>query len=271
MIQKPPFFISVVFACVVLAIFAASTTAIEKRLPIEGEVFEVEGHAAFLISPDKTDASEPTPWVWYAPTLPGLPGKYEVWMFKQFLDKGIAVAGIDVGESYGSPKGRALYSALHRLLVEKRGMAEKACLLARSRGGLMLYCWAARNPEKVSCIAGIYPVCNIASYPGLARACGAYEMTAEQLATKLSEHNPIERLAPLAEAGVPIYHFHGDSDTVVPFDKNSGEVKKRYDELGGKMTLEVVKGGGHNLWAGWFENQKLVEFVIANARAQTTQ
>ena len=33
-------------------------------------------------------------------------------MFEKFRDAGIAVAGVDVGESYGSPAGRKLYTAL---------------------------------------------------------------------------------------------------------------------------------------------------------------
>jgi len=127
MIEKPKFFTSVVSASLLSLVFATSTTAAEKRLPIEGQVFEIEGQTAFLISPDKTDADKPTPWVWYAPTLPGLPGKFEVWMFERFLDQGVAIAGIDVGESYGSPKGRAIYSALYEELVENRGMAKQAC------------------------------------------------------------------------------------------------------------------------------------------------
>jgi len=31
--------------------------------------------------------------------------KSEKWMFDQFLKAGITIAGVDVGESYGSPKG----------------------------------------------------------------------------------------------------------------------------------------------------------------------
>ena len=207
------------------------------------------------------------PWVWYAPTLRGLPGGAEKWMFERFLKAGIAIAGIDVGESYGSPKGRALYSALHKHLVEKHGLAKQACLLARSRGGLMLYSWAAENPNKVRCITGIYPVCNIASYPGLPRASGAYELTAEQLKAQLAKHNPIDRLAPLAKAKVPIFHIHGDMDRVVPLDKNSAMIKQRYDKLGGPMTLEVVEGQGHNMWLGWFQSQKLVDFVVKHAKS----
>ena len=188
-------------------------------------------------------------------------------MFERFLKAGIAIAGIDVGESYGSPKGRALYSALHKHLVEKHGLAKQACLLARSRGGLMLYSWAAENPDKVRCITGIYPVCNIASYPGLPRACRAYGLTAEQLQAQLAKHNPIDRLAPLAKAKVPIFHIHGDMDRVVPLDKNSAIIKQRYDKLGGPMTLEVVEGQGHNMWLGWFQSQKLVDFVVKHAKS----
>ena len=237
----------------------------KKQLPFPGEVFVIEGRTAFLIQPDVKSPKEPVPWVWYAPTLRGLPGGAEKWMFERFLKAGIAIAGIDVDESYGSPKGRAVYSALHRHLVEKRGMARQACLLARSRGGLMLYSWAAENPDKVRCITGIYPVCNIASYPGLPRACRAYGLTAEQLQAQLAKHNPIDRLAPLAKAKVPIFHIHGDMDRVVPLDKNSAIVKQRYDALGGPMTLEVVKGQGHNMWVGWFQSQALVDFLIKHA------
>ena len=135
-----------------------------KQLPIAGEVFAIQGHTAFLILPPKPVIGKPIPWVWYAPTLRGLPATAEKWMFERFLKAGIAIAGVDVGESYGSPKGRAIYTALYQELVSKRGLDKQACLLARSRGGLMLYCWAAENPKKVKCITGIYPVCNIASY-----------------------------------------------------------------------------------------------------------
>jgi len=108
----------------------------------------------------------------------------------------MAVAGIDVGESYGNPAGRALFSALYEELVQKRGLSKTPCLLARSRGGLMLYNWAVEHASSVACVAGIYPVCNLSSYPGIKNACGAYGMTEEQLNARLSAHNPIDRLPP---------------------------------------------------------------------------
>ncbi len=239
-----------------------------KSLPIPGEVFRVVGHTAFLILPKDKKETEAMPWVWYAPTLPGLPGPEEKWMFQKFLDAGMAIAGIDAGESFGSPSGRAIYSSFHEELVQRRGLSKKPCLLARSRGGLMLYNWAVEHPDSVACIAGIYPVCNLSSYPGIDKACGAYGMTQQQLTRVIAQHNPVDRVEPLAKAGVPVLHIHGDVDTVVPLETNSAELARRYRQFGGEMTLTVMKGQGHNMWSGWFQCQELVDFVIAHARGK---
>ena len=236
----------------------------EKSLPMPGESFRIDGHDAFVILPK--DAAGPTPWVWYAPTLKGLPAKSEVWMFERFLAAGVGVAGVDVGESFGSPEGRAAYSAFYEHLTTDRGFAARPCLLARSRGGLMLYGWAAGNPEKVSGVAGIYPVCNVASYPGVAKAAPAYGLTAEEMAEELTKHNPVDRLRPLAEAKVPVFHIHGDSDTVVPLAENTALLAERYREFGGPVEVEIVAGGGHDMWQGWFRSERLTDFVIERAR-----
>lgn len=239
----------------------------EKRLPLPGEVFLVQGRTAFVIPP-KTVSEQPTPWVWYAPTLPNLPGDAERWMFERFTQAGIAIAGIDVGESYGSPEGQRLYSALYRELTEKRKFSSKPVLLGRSRGGLMTLGWAVENPDKVAGFAGIYPVCNLASYPGLERASGAYGLTTDQLTEKLTEHNPVDKLTSLARAKVPMFSIHGDVDKVVPLEANSGAVRDRYRTLSGDMQLIVPAGQGHNMWPGFFECQELVEFVVRHAKPQ---
>ncbi len=239
-----------------------------RNLPLPGEAFLVEGREAFVIFPDAIAKTTPTPWVWYAPTLPGLPGNAEKWMFERFTKAGIAIAGIDVGESYGSPDGRKLYSALYRELTEKRGFANKPVMLGRSRGGLMTLAWAIENPTKVGGFAGIYPVCNLVSYPGFAKAAPAYKMTPELLAGWIAEHNPCDHLVRLAEAKVPFFAIHGDVDKVVPLDVNSALIQKRYQALGGAMKLIVPPGQGHNMWPGFFQSQDLVDFVIANAKSR---
>ena len=242
-----------------------------KVLPIPGEVFLVRERTAFLILPDGGTGTNAIPWVWYAPTLPALPGREEAWLVRQFLDAGVAVAGIDVGESYGSPDGRALFTAFHEEMVAKRGLASRPCLWARSRGGLMHYNWAVEHPESVAGIAGVYPVCNLESYPGLAQACGAYGLTEDGLRAALAEHNPVSRLEPLAKAGVPVHHIHGDKDHLVPHGPNSALLAERYRALGGPMTLRILEGRGHDMWTGWFQDRELVDFAIERARAGAGQ
>lgn len=263
-----PWHKTILLAAVVFATSAAVARADEgdpATQRLARERFTVDDRPAFLIRPTSSRPG-PTPWVMYAPTLGAdLPGEAETWMFRRFAKAGIAIAGVDVGESFGSPPGRRTYDALYERLTTREGFDGKACLLARSRGGLMLYCWAADNPDKVRCIAGIYPVCNLASYPGLARACSAYGMTESELASQLADHNPVDRLAPLAEARVPIFHIHGDVDKVVPLAENSGLLGRRYRAAGGAMELKVAPGQGHNMWRGFFECPELVDFVVLRA------
>ena len=243
---------------------ASISTTPKKDLPMPGDVFLTAGRIAFVLPAKANPAAKAKPWVWYAPTLPGLPGREEQWMFDQFLDAGIAIAGIDVGESYGSPAGRKLFTAFYAEMTGARGYSAKPVLLGRSRGGLMTLSWAAENPDKVAAFAGIYPVVNVASYPGVAKAAEAYEMKPEELQAHLTEHNPIDRLAPLARAGVPLFAIHGDVDTVVPLEANSGLVKERYAALGGSMQLIVPARQGHNMWSGFFQCRELVDFVKAH-------
>ena len=253
--------------CVILILLMVSQLNAQDH-DFDWQRFEVAGRPAFMILPAVEKRQSPLPWVMYAPTFDrSLPSaSSEGWMIDHFLDAGIAIAGIDIGESYGSPTGIATYNSLYEHLTNsKEKFATKACLLARSRGGLMLYNWATENPDKVACIAGIYPVCDLRSYPGLAKACEAYGMTESELAASLKKHNPVDRLKPLADAKVPIFHIHGDSDKTVPLEANSDAVANRYRELGGTMEVVVPIGQGHNMWEGFFRCDALVEFVIDNA------
>jgi 6-phosphogluconolactonase len=240
-----------------------------KELILPGESFLVEGRPAFVLLPPEKKRSTPQPWVLYAPTLPGFPDTHEKWMHEHFLDAGVAVAGIDVGESYGSPKGRELFTALYKELTGRRGFAPRPCLLGRSRGGLWVTSWAADNPDKVAGLAGIYPVFDLRTYPGLAKAAPAYGLTAKELEARLGELNPIERVGILAKARVPALLIHGDEDKVVPLKENSAEFVARYkaERAEDAVKLIVAKGQGHNYWEGFFRCEELIDFAIAQAGA----
>ncbi len=252
----------IVFTLLSSLCVAQETNALSLRTNIM-----VNDHRAFTIIPADLDPDEQMPWVWYAPTLGnGLPGQHEIWMFNRLYANGIAIAGIDVGESYGSPKGVAIYQALYDKLTRENRFSRKPVLLGRSRGGLMLYSWAVRNPSSIGAIAGIYPVCNLISYPGLERAAPAFHMSAEELRTNLGKLNPVEMLAPLAAAKIPIFHLQGDNDKVVPLGPNSKLLADRINTMGGNAQIRVIKGQGHNLWNGWFTNEELIGFIMKFAK-----
>jgi dipeptidyl aminopeptidase/acylaminoacyl peptidase len=268
------FFTSAVISLAVLGTLAAADEPPPvKKLILPGESFVVAGRPAFVLFPPEAKRQKPQPWIFYAPTLPPYPDEHEKWMHEQFLAAGVAVAGIDVGESYGSPDGRKLFTAMYQELTERRGFARKPCLLGRSRGGLWVTSWACDHPDQVAGIAGIYPVFDFRTYPGIAKAAPAYGLQPAELEAKLGEHNPIERVSVLAKAKVPVFIIHGDDDKVVPLAQNSAELAARYKAAGAEkaVTLVVAQGQGHNYWEGFFRCQELVDFAVARAREGATK
>ncbi len=251
-------------AAIVLLMGFCSCTCL---LSAETERLRVgESNAFVIMPPASVRVKGSTPWVWYAPTLGDRhPSRDEQWMIDQLTSAGIAIAGVDVGESYGSPKGVRVYQQFYRQLTGERGFRTKPVLLARSRGGLMLYSWAVSHADCVGAIAGIYPVCNIASYPGIETAAPAFDLTAKELKDSLMQYNPIDKLQALAKASVPVFHIQGDSDKVVPHEENSGLLASRYRTFGGPVEIELIGGQGHNIWRGWFESTTLTQFMIKHA------
>ncbi len=239
-----------------------------EQLILPGEVLDVDGRTGFVFSPEESKRSKPQPWIMYAPTLlPNYPDTHEKWMHEQFLAAGIAVAGVDAGEAYGSPAGSDAMDKLYSMLVEKRGFAARPCVLGRSRGGLWVSSWAIRNPDKVAGIACIYPVFDLTTYPGVAKAASAYGLAPDEFEKQLDKFNPIRNVRKLADAQIPVAIIHGAIDEVVPLKQNSAQLKKAYGEAGQESLVEliVIDDQGHNHWPGFFHCQPLVDFAIAKA------
>lgn len=248
---------------------AQETSTDIKQLILPGGAFRVAERPAFILWPKPELRSEPQPWIFYAPTLPPYPDEAEKWMHQQFLDAGVAVAGIDVGEAYGSPAAREVFEKFYTELTTRRGFAQRPCLLGRSRGGLWVSSWAADHPERFAGLAGIYPVFDWRTYPGTEQAAVAYGLPTEQLLARIKELNPIERADKLAEAKLPVFLIHGDVDTVVPLAENSAALAEVYRRQGATDALQLIvaEGQGHNMWEGFFRCQELVDFAVARARA----
>lgn len=242
-----------------------------QQVLINGETFVLDGRPAFRMLPEKA-AGDPAakPWIFYGPTLNAYPDQAENWMHQQFIDAGIAIAGVDVGEAYGSPAAFPWFEALYQKMVAD-GYSTRPVLLGRSRGGLWVSSWAIAHPERVAGIAGIYPVYDFTTFPGLEKAAPAYNLSPTELTARLDELNPIRRAETLARAKIPVFIIHGTDDKVVPLAENSGTLEKIYETAGAGDLIEVMKakGQGHSFWPGFFNCAELVEFVIARADGKT--
>ena len=232
-------------------------------MPIK--TFEIEGRDAFII---QSSAPAPeNPWVWYAPTITNLPNKDLVWYFNQLLEKGISIGGIHLGEVRGSPESSEKFSGFYDTMVSM-GYSSRPVLLGQSRGGLMMLAWAMRNPDKVRAFAGIYPVCNLESWPlkNSEAVLKDYGITEEELLKNLSEFNPIDNLQGLLLEKVPLFIVHGDSDILVPYEENGKILRERYEAGGGSVTIKIIEGEGHTVTPSFFECRELIDFISGAAR-----
>ena len=208
------------------------------------------------------------PWVWRARFW-----GHEPQADLALLAKGWHVVYCEVGALFGSPAAVERWDRFYDFLTTQHGFATKAALEGMSRGGLIIYNWAASNPGKVAAIYGDAPVCDFKSWPagrgvgkgslGTWKQCfAAYGFTeAEAVAYK---GNPIDRLAPLAKAGIPILHVVGDADKVVPITENSDIIEQRYKALGGKIHVIHKPGVGHHPHS-LKDPEPIVKFFLAHA------
>lgn len=250
----------------ILATLLALPLAAQDALPKKPEIFEVDGHKAVLYAAPQPGATKP--WVWYAPTLnAGVSLAGRKMYFEAFMRAGISLAGFDLGEVRGSPASSAKFTLFYDAMV-KRGFSAKPILLGQSRGGMMTLAWAFRNPDKVKAWVGIYPVCNLASWPlknSKPQTLADYALPEADLVARLKDFNPIDNLADLAANKVPMFAVHGDSDVVVPYDDNTKLLKERYEAAGGSFSVKIIPGEGHKVGPSFFECQELVDFVLKQA------
>jgi pimeloyl-ACP methyl ester carboxylesterase len=199
-----------------------------------------------------------------------LPGRPWVWrgeFFGAFADADVALvkagwhlAYLSVPDQFGSPAAVKAWEGFHDLLVKEHGLHPKPGLIGLSRGGLYCMNWAAAHPDRTLAVYLDNAVCDFKSWPGgrpkglgtgkgseaewkKLLAAHGFASDAEAVAHKL---NPVDNLAPLAKAGIPLLLVYGDADTVVPARENSDVVFARYRALGGFATRVVKPGQDHH-------------------------
>ena len=154
------------------------------------------------------------PWVFRAERIGRDPGLVDL----ALLAKGFHIVAAPVTDQSGPVPEQ--WDAVYKLLTE-HGFAKKPVMEGAGTAAGEAYAWAIANPEKVSCIYGENPA----------------------LLSLMAKSPPIDNLAPLARAGVPLIHVCGSLDPWL--DGQTRVVETRYKELGGPITVILKEGEGH--------------------------
>lgn len=273
--------IAIGIAMLSLLVVAASVCAEEAPFPgvksdwngYDKYDFSYDGRACCVVVPKEVAAGKP--WIWRARFF-----GHEPQTDIALLGKGFHLVYMDVVEMFGNAEAVQHWNAFYRYLTEEHGFGKKAALEGMSRGGLYIYNWAAVNPEKVACIYADAPVCDFKSWPGgKGKSAGspadweackkAYGLTEEQALAY--DKNPIDNLAPLAKAHVPLLHVCGGADDVVPVAENTTILEQRYKALGGDITVIIKEGCGHHPHS-LQDPAPIVDFVLKHTiNAQPSQ
>jgi lysophospholipase L1-like esterase/pimeloyl-ACP methyl ester carboxylesterase len=225
--------------------------------------FQVGGLPALVVEPKKVTKGRP--WIWRMEFFDHRP-EFDIAM----LERGYHLAYLNVGNTFGCPSAMDSFGQFYKELTQRHGFHAKAVLEGLSRGGLYAYQFAARNPDKVAVLYGDAPVCDFKTWPyggpGAQRSEADWKKLIQdygfpdEKAALAYPFNPVDNLAPLAAAKIPIIHVVGDADEAVPVATNTAVIEKRYREMGGVMEVIHKPGGLHHPHA-LDDPTPLVEFV----------
>lgn len=220
--------------------------------------FSFRNREAIVVCPKQ--AAKGNPWIWRPAFFGAFPS-----VDKALLEKGFHVVYYDLTHMYGSPRSLEAGNAFYSYMKDYYGLSPKVTLEGFSRGGLFAFNWAVNNTEKVACIYVDAPVCDVFSWPGKKNTelwnglLKEWNMTDAQM--KDFGGNPVDRLEPLAKAGIPIIAVCGDSDKVVPYNENMEIIRNRYIALGGMVEVILKAGVDHHPHS--LENpQPVVDFIV---------
>lgn len=222
--------------------------------------FICNGRRAIVVTPKKI--AQGRPWIWRPAFFGAFPS-----VDKALLEKGFHVAFYDLTHLYGSPRAMELGSVFYEVMKGYYQLSPKVTLEGFSRGGLCALNWAAKNTDKVACIYVDAPVCDVFSWPGRKNKelwNGVLkEWNTDDEGMNNFKGNPIDNLAPLAKAGIPIMGVCGDSDKTVPYEENMKIVAERYRALGGNVEIILKPGCDHHPHS-LEKPEPVVDFIVRN-------
>lgn len=196
---------------------------------------------------------------------------YHCDMNEMLLQAGIHVATINSYNVYGADYGLNLMDSLYIIARKHFNLPEKCALGCVSRAGLSVYRWAVRHPEWVACIYGEGPVMDFKTWPmdwipsadNWTKLKEYYGFTSDQEAIAY-KGNPIDNLAPIAKAKIPLRHvisLTDEHDTkIVPNDKNTLKAQRILKQMGHDIDVVVTPEGMKAPYA--FDGES-VQFILS--------
>ncbi len=201
------------------------------------------------------------PWVWRARFF-GHEPQFDIAM----LNRGYHVVYCDVSNLFGHKSAVEKWDNFYNYLKFEHLFSNKVILEGFSRGGLIIYNWAAKNPDKVAAIYADAPVMNLNSWPN--QKCPAVlkqmmKLYGFKTNTDIANYklNPINTIGVLAKYNIPIIHVVGDADTVVLVKENTAIAEKTYKKLSGTFKVIHKAKVGHHPHS-LKDPQPIVDFII---------
>ena len=222
------------------------------------QIFDFEGHTAWLVEP--YHAAEGNPWTWTIewPTAfvrrTGVP---------DMLARGWHHAFIQA-DGHGYDKDQELFGRFHDFLVSL-GLAQKTELIGMSFGGLYSVRYAAMHPGRVACMYLDAPYCNFEGCKHLEEVEKPYGLT--PWLDKLGEYpgSPVNLTDKVAD--IPTLLIYGTTDQSLDPALNAELFLARMQEKG--ADIQVIK---RNYWGhhphGLDEPEPIVQFFVKNNPAK---
>lgn len=166
------------------------------------------------------------------------------------LERGFHIAYCDVANLFGNEEAVNRWNKFYRLMTNA-GLSQKVILEGMSRGGLIMYNWAAQNTKKVAGIYADAPVLDGKSWPKKYSEAAwdsfkmAYELKNDKKLKRFKD-NPIHKIKKIAKAGFPMLHVVGETDKVVPISENTVPFEKGVKSFGGNIEVIYKPNNGHH-------------------------
>ncbi len=226
--------------------------------------FSFEGRSGKIVKPKLT--AKGRPWVWRA-RFWGHEPQTDI----ALLQNGFHIVYCDVAELFGNAKAITAWDNFYSLL-RKAGLGKKAVMQGMSRGGIYVFNWAAKNPDKVAAVYVDNPLLNISAWadtmfkasegknPMLKAFMSDYNLKDEE-DIKAFKKNPVDQVKQIVKGRYPILIVCADADKDVLPRENTLLFAQKIKAAKGNITVIHKPGFKHHPHS--FPNPKpIVDFIL---------